>query len=58
MQPGMVFTIEPMLTVGTIEYDLSADGWTVTTADNKRSAQFEHTVAVTDTGVDVLSALP
>jgi methionyl aminopeptidase len=58
MQPGMVFTIEPMLTLGTIEYDLAADGWTVTTADNKRSAQFEHTVAVTDTCVDVLSALP
>jgi methionyl aminopeptidase len=58
MQPGMVFTIEPMLTLGTIEYDLSADGWTVTTADKKRSAQFEHTVAVTETGVDVLSALP
>jgi methionyl aminopeptidase len=58
MHSGMVFTIEPMLTLGTIEYDLSADGWTVTTADNKRSAQFEHTVAVTDTCVDVLSALP
>jgi methionyl aminopeptidase len=58
MQLGMVFTIEPMLTLGTIEYELAADGWTVTTADNKRSAQFEHTVAVTDTGVDVLSALP
>jgi methionyl aminopeptidase len=58
MQPGMVFTIEPMLTLGTIDYDLAADGWTVTTADNKRSAQFEHTVAVTDTGVDLLSALP
>jgi methionyl aminopeptidase len=58
MQPGMVFTIEPMLTLGTIEYELAADGWTVTTADNKRSAQFEHTIAVTDTGVDVLSALP
>jgi methionyl aminopeptidase len=58
MQPGMVFTIEPMLTLGTLDYDLAADGWTVTTADKKRSAQFEHTVAVTDTGVDLLSALP
>jgi len=58
MQPGMVFTIEPMLTLGAIDYDLGADGWTVTTADNLRTAQFEHTVAVTDTGVDVLSALP
>jgi methionyl aminopeptidase len=57
MQPGMVFTIEPMLTLGTVDYDLAADGWTVTTADNRRTAQFEHTVAVTDTGVDVLSAL-
>ena len=47
MEPGMTFTIEPMLTLGTIEYDIWPDGWTVVTKDRKRTAQFEHTVLVT-----------
>lgn len=55
LEPGMAFTIEPMLTMGTFEVDEWPDGWTVVTADGKRSAQFEHTVLVTDTGVDVLT---
>lgn len=57
LRPGMVFTIEPMLTTGTIDYNIWSDGWTVVTADGGRSAQFEHTVAVTESGVDVLSEL-
>ena len=48
IQPGMTFTIEPMLTLGTHEYDMWDDGWTVVTKDRKRTAQFEHTLVVTD----------
>ena len=55
MQPGMTFTIEPMLTLGTHEYDLWQDGWTVVTKDRKRTAQFEHTLVVTDTGAEILT---
>ena len=55
MKPGMVFTIEPMITLGTWQFKMWDDDWTAVTADGKRTAQFEHTVVVTDTGVDVLS---
>ncbi len=55
MEKGMTFTIEPMLTLGTIDWDMWDDGWTVVTKDRKRSAQFEHTLAVTDTGAEVLT---
>ena len=55
MEPGMTFTIEPMLTLGTIEYDIWPDGWTVLTADRKRTAQFEHTIAVTNDGYEILT---
>jgi methionyl aminopeptidase len=55
MEPGLTFTIEPMLTLGTIEYDVWPDGWTVLTADRKRTAQFEHTIAVTTDGYDILT---
>jgi methionyl aminopeptidase len=55
MEPGMTFTIEPMLTLGTIEYDIWPDGWTVLTADRKRTAQFEHTLAVTSDGYEILT---
>ena len=58
MVPGMVFTIEPMLTVGTCHLVQWPDGWTEVTADGQRSAQFEHTVLVTDEGCEVLTALP
>ncbi len=51
----MIFTIEPMLTLGTIEWDLWDDDWTVVTRDRKRTAQFEHTMVVTADGVDVLT---
>jgi methionyl aminopeptidase len=55
MQPGMAFTIEPMLTLGAIDYEIWPDGWTVVTRDRQRSAQFEHTVLVTDSGVEILT---
>lgn len=55
MVPGMVFTIEPMLTLGTIQWDQWDDDWTITTRDRMRTAQFEHTMAVTEDGVDVLT---
>ncbi|MBW1604514.1 type I methionyl aminopeptidase [Streptomyces sp. JJ66] len=55
MQPGMTFTIEPMLTLGTHEWDMWEDGWTVVTKDRKRTAQFEHTLVVTPTGAEVLT---
>ena len=55
MEVGMTFTIEPMLTLGTFEYHTWADGWTVVTADGKRSAQFEHTLVVTDNGAEILT---
>jgi methionyl aminopeptidase len=55
IQPGMTFTIEPMLNLGTVEWDMWDDDWTVVTKDRKRSAQFEHTLLITDTGAEVLT---
>jgi methionyl aminopeptidase len=55
MEPGMTFTIEPMLTLGTIEYDMWPDGWTAVTKDRRRTAQFEHTVLVTAAGHEILT---
>jgi methionyl aminopeptidase len=55
MEPGMTFTIEPMLTLGSIDYDIWPDGWTVVTRDRKRTAQFEHTVLVTGDGHEILT---
>jgi len=55
MQVGMVFTIEPMLTLGTHTWDLWPDDWTVTTKDKSITAQFEHTLVVTETGADILT---
>jgi len=52
---GMVFTIEPMLTLGTHEWQMWPDGWTVVTKDKSITAQFEHTMAVTENGVDILT---
>ena len=55
IREGMIFTIEPMLTLGTIEWDLWDDDWTVVTRDRKRTAQFEHTLVVTADGADILT---
>jgi methionyl aminopeptidase len=57
LTPGMAFTIEPMLNLGRAEVRLMGDGWTVVTADGLPSAQFEHTVLVTEAGCEVLTAL-
>lgn len=55
LRPGMVFTVEPMLNEGTHNLKFLADGWTVITKDRKLSAQFEHTVAVTEKSVEILT---
>ena len=55
MEVGMVFTIEPMLTLGTHEWDIWSDNWTVTTKDKSITAQFEHTLVVTESGANILT---
>jgi methionyl aminopeptidase len=55
LAPGMTFTIEPMINLGDWRCRVLADGWTAVTADGSLSAQFEHTVLVTETGVEVLT---
>ena len=55
MEVGMVFTIEPMLTLGTHEWDMRPDGWTVATKDKSITAQFEHTLVVTESGAQILT---
>ena len=56
MQPGHIFTIEPMINVGGYRDVLWPDNWTDVTADGSRSAQFEHTMLVTEDGVELLTA--
>lgn len=58
LQPGMTFTIEPMINQGTYKTKQKKDGWTVITRDKKLSAQWEHTVLVTASGVEVLTLRP
>jgi methionyl aminopeptidase len=55
IEPGMTFTIEPMLNLGSNEWDMWDDGWTVVTKDRRRSAQFEHTILITDTAAEILT---
>lgn len=55
MEPGMLFTIEPMINLGKPHVKVLADGWTAVTRDRELSAQFEHTVGVTDTGVEIFT---
>jgi methionyl aminopeptidase len=55
MEVGMTFTIEPMLTLGVVSYDIWPDGWTAVTKDHKRTAQFEHTILVTEDGHEILT---
>ena len=55
IEPGMTFTIEPMLNLGTPDWQMWDDGWTVVTADRRRSAQFEHTILITDDGNEILT---
>ncbi|HET6811223.1 MAG TPA: type I methionyl aminopeptidase [Acidimicrobiales bacterium] len=56
MEPGMTFTIEPMITAGAWQHRMWEDGWTAVTVDGRRTAQFEHTILVTDDGAEVLTA--
>lgn len=58
LRPGMVFTIEPMINEGVYEVEVLDDGWTAVTQDRKLSAQFEHTIAVTKEGVEILTLHP
>ena len=55
IEPGMTFTIEPMLNLGTVDWDMWDDDWTVVTKDRRRSAQFEHTILITETGAEILT---
>jgi methionyl aminopeptidase len=55
MRPGMTFTIEPILSLGTEELELWEDGWTTTTMDGSRTSQFEHTILITDYGCEILT---
>jgi methionyl aminopeptidase len=57
LKPGMTLAIEPMINVGTYEVETLSDGWTVVTRDRKRSAHFEHTIAITQQGPEILTKL-
>jgi methionyl aminopeptidase len=55
IKPGMIFTIEPMINIGKRHMKILSDGWTAVTKDRSLSAQWEHTILVTDTGYEVLT---
>ena len=57
LEPGITFTIEPMINLGALDYEYWDDGWTVATKDKKWTAQFEHTLVVTDDGAEILTQL-
>ncbi|MDR3376296.1 MAG: type I methionyl aminopeptidase [Ancalomicrobiaceae bacterium] len=58
LKPGMIFTIEPMVNLGRYNVKILSDGWTAVTRDRSLSAQFEHTVGVTETGCDIFTLSP
>lgn len=58
LKPGMIFTIEPMINAGGKSIRAMPDGWTIRTKDRSLSAQWEHTILVTDTGYEVLTVSP
>jgi methionyl aminopeptidase len=58
LEEGMVFTVEPMLTMGSPEHVVWSDGWTAVTSDGRRAAQFEHTIVVTREGAEILTGPP
>jgi methionyl aminopeptidase len=58
LQPGMLFTIEPMINLGKSHVKILSDGWTAVTRDRELSAQFEHTVGVTQDGCEVFTRSP
>ena len=55
LEPGMTLTVEPMINLGQLDYEIWEDGWTVQNSDRKWTAQFEHTVLVTDSGYEILT---
>jgi methionyl aminopeptidase len=55
IEPGMVFTVEPMINLGTHEWEMWQDDWTVVTKDRKATAQFEHTILITESGPEILT---
>jgi methionyl aminopeptidase len=58
LKPGMFFTVEPMINLGRPHVKVLGDGWTAVTRDRSLSAQFEHTVGVTETGVEIFTLSP
>ncbi|MCB2108925.1 MAG: type I methionyl aminopeptidase [Rhodobacteraceae bacterium] len=58
IEPGMIFTIEPMINAGKFDTKILEDGWTAVTRDKSLSAQFEHTIGVTETGVEIFTLSP
>ena len=58
LRPGMFFTIEPMINLGGYGVKVLSDGWTAVTRDRSLSAQFEHSVGVTETGVEIFTLSP
>jgi methionyl aminopeptidase len=58
LRPGMFFTVEPMINLGRPHVKVLSDGWTAVTRDRSLSAQFEHTVAVTEAGVEIFTLSP
>ena len=58
LEPGMLFTVEPMINLGTYKVQVKKDGWTAVTADRKLSAQYEHTIGVTETGCEIFTLSP
>jgi methionyl aminopeptidase len=58
LKPGMFFTVEPMINLGRPHVKVLSDGWTAVTRDRSLSAQFEHTVAVTESGVEIFTLSP
>ena len=58
MTPGMIFTIEPMINAGKFQVKILADGWTAVTRDKSLSAQFEHSIGITETGSEIFTTSP
>jgi len=56
IRSGMIFTVEPMINLGTWRYKTGSNGWTAATADGRRSAQFKHTIRVSNEGVEILTS--
>jgi methionyl aminopeptidase len=58
LKPGMIFTVEPMINIGRHDVKLLDDGWTAVTRDRSLSAQFEHSIGITDTGCEIFTLSP